>query len=232
MGLSGAAIVIIALVAVARWPVTTAVGSNYQVILKEITLLEKTVAFVDRDLQMRRLTGEIAGTSGTPEQRVLRMYAWVTDNIHPVPPGLPVIDDHIWNIFVRRYGEPDQRAEALAVLASYDGMPASALPLGKEPHTRPVQLTVVRLGDRILVFDVNMRIVFRKPSGELATLPDLQADPSLIQTNGTGLMVAGVPYEEHFVQLKAYDPTFVRMEKQRLLPRLRAEFLEYLSGSK
>jgi hypothetical protein len=228
--LLGATTVIIALVVVARWPMTTAVGSNFHVTVKRITLFEKTVAFVDRDLQMRRLTKEVAGTGGTRQQRLLRMYEWVAGNIHPTPPGLPVIDDHVWHIFVRQYGEVDQRAEALAMLATDDGMPASTIPLGKLPTRRLVQLTVVNLDGRLVLFDVNNRVVFRKPSGELATLNDLQTDPSLIKENGSGVMVDGSPYEEYFVDLKSYRPSFVRMEKQRVWPRLKDELLKQLSG--
>src|SRR5437763_3377156 len=82
-----------ALVGAARWPVTSAEGVNFHVTVKRITLFEKMVAFVDRDLQMHRLTAEIAGRDGTQEQRLLRMYDWVTENIQPVPAGLPVIDN-------------------------------------------------------------------------------------------------------------------------------------------
>jgi hypothetical protein len=138
----------------------------------------------------------------------------------------------VWHIFVRRYGEVDQRAEALAMLASDAGMPASTIPLGRVPNRRLVQLTVVNLEGRLVVFDVNNRIVFKKPSGELATLDELQADPALIRRNGAGVTVDGSPYDEFFVDFKSYRPSFVRMEKQRFLPRLKDEVIERLIGSK
>jgi hypothetical protein len=229
--LLGAAVAIAAVGTVSLWPVTTAVGSDHHVTLKRLTLFEKAVAFVDRELETRRLTAEIAGSDGTPEQRLLRMYEWVAANIHPVPPGLPLVDDHIWNIFVRRYGAIDQRAEALAVIASYDGMPAARVPLGKTSGRRAVQLTIVQLGERVVVFDVNNRIAFRKASGELATLNDLKTDFSLIERNGGDLIVDGSPYVENFREIRSYRPSFVRMEKQRLLPRLKDELLEHIVGS-
>ncbi|MCS5607230.1 MAG: hypothetical protein NZ936_16690, partial [Alphaproteobacteria bacterium] len=80
--------IITSLVIVARWPVTTSIGIDYRVTIKRLTLFEKAVAFVSRDLEMRRLMREIAGIGGTPEQRLLRMYEWVDVNVHPVPPGL------------------------------------------------------------------------------------------------------------------------------------------------
>lgn len=220
------------MVTAARWPVTTRVGYNYHVTVKRWTLLEKTIAFMDRDLEMRRLTTEIAGADGdgAPEERLLRMYRWVTENIHSTPPGLPVVDDHVLYIFVRGYGEIDQRAEALAALASFDGMPGSTIPLGRDLGSRVVQLTIVRVADRLVVFDVNNRIVFRKSTGELATLNDLQNDPSLIQRNAAGVSVDGLPYVDHFQRFREFKPTFVRMEKQRFWQRLKDEVVDRLTS--
>ena len=227
--LSAVVAIVAVIVVVARWPATTSVGFNYVVTVKQLMLFEKAIAFVDRDLQMRRLTREIAGVGGTPEQRLLRMYNWVIENIQPVPPGLPVVDDHVRSIFVRGYGANDQRAEALAALASYDGMPAATAALGKDPNRRLVQLTLVSLADQLVVLDVNSRIVFRKPSGELATLEDLQTDPSIIRGVGAGIVVDGELYHEHLARLKEVDPNFLRMESQRFWPRLVNELFGRLS---
>ena len=220
--------IVTSLVIVARWPVTIAVGIDYRVTVKRLTLFEKAVAFVSRDLEMRRLMREITGIGGTPEQRLLRMYEWVNVNVHPVPPGLPIVDDHVLYIFVRRYGAIDQRAEALAVLASYDDMPATSLALGKDPSRKLIQLTVVQLDGRLVVFDVNNRIVFRKLSGELATIEDLRADASIIRRVGEGIVVDGAPYHEHFQLLGEVDLSFMRMEAQRFWPRLRNELIDSL----
>ncbi|MEW5984323.1 MAG: hypothetical protein AB1806_18375 [Acidobacteriota bacterium] len=213
----------VALALIACWPVTTAVGVDYRVTVKRLTLGEKMIDFIDRDLQMRRLTREVAGEAELPEQRLLRMYDWVTANIHPVPPGLPVIDDHVFHIFVRHYGAPDQRAEALAALASYDGMPATVVGVGKNPKRLAVQLTLVRLDDRVVVLDITNRIVFRARSGRLASIDDLVADPGIIHDAGAGIMIDDVPYAEHFHRLHEVSPVFRRMESQRVWPRLRQE---------
>jgi hypothetical protein len=222
---------IAAFILVARWPVTTSEGVDFHVSLKKLTLFEKAVAFVDRDLEMYRVTKEIAGEDGVPEQRLLRMYRWVTENIHAVPPGLPVVDNHVLFIFVRRYGTIDQRAEALAALASYDGMPASTIGLGKDPNRRLVQLTAVQLGSRIVVFDVNNRVVFRVASGELASLADLQSNPSIVERAAGHLMVDGAPYPEHFRSLRDVSPSFMRMEEQRFWPRVRHEIVKRFIGT-
>jgi hypothetical protein len=226
-----AVLALAAVIVVARWPVTTSEGVNFHVSLKKLTLFEKAVAFVDRDLEMYRMTREIAGEDGAPEQRLLRMYRWVTENIQSVPPGIPVVDNHVLYIFVRRYGTIDQRAEALAALASYDGMPASTIGLGKDPNRRPVQLTAVQLDNRIVVFDVNNRLVFRAASGELASLADLQADPSIVEKAAGGLLVDGTPYHQHFRSLRNVTPSFVRMEEQRFWPRMKHEIVKRFIGT-
>ena len=87
--------IVIAVVVLASWPATTAVGYNYRVRTRHLTLFEKGVSFVSRDLEMRRIASEIVGSGGGEEQRVLRMYEWVRDNIHPAPPGFPIVDDHV-----------------------------------------------------------------------------------------------------------------------------------------
>ena len=215
-------------VLIGSWPTTTAVGYNYRVGIKRLTVFEKVVSFVDRDMLMRRIAGEIAGTDGTAEQRLLRMYTWVADNIHPVPEGFPVVDDHVAYIFLRHYGADDQRAEALAALAAYAGMPATTVGLVKGPKMRGVQLTLVRLGDKLTVFDVNHRIAFRRRSGELADFDDLKRDPSLIVDAGGGIVVDAVPYHEHFARIGQVTPRFVRMEEQRFWPRVKNELLRHL----
>jgi hypothetical protein len=219
---------IVCLALIGSWPTTTAVGYNYQVGLKRLTVFEKVVSFVDRDLLMRRMAAEIAGSGGPPEQRLMRMYQWVADNIHPVPAGFPVVDDHVAYIFVRHYGADDQRAEALAALASYQDMPATTIGLAKAPKMRGVQLTLVRLGDKLTVFDVPHRIVFRRRSGDLADFDDLKRDPSMIAAAGAGIIVDAVPYHEHFARIRQVTPRFLRMQEQRFWPRVKDELLRRL----
>src|SRR2546430_2583949 len=64
--------------------------------------------------------------------------------------------------------------------------------------------------------------------GELATLSEVQSDPSIVERLGAGLVVDGVPYPEHFGRLEEFRPTFIRMERQRPLSRLKAEIVERL----
>src|SRR5262249_19001416 len=96
-----------------------------------------------------------------------------------------------------------------------------AIGVVKQRGMRGLQLTLVQLDGRIVLFDVNNEIVFRTASGQLASLDDLKRDASIALRAGAGRLVDGVPYHEHFAQIRDVDPRFGRMEDQRLWPRVR-----------
>lgn len=71
-------------------------------------LYVKAIAFLDRDLQMRQLSARVVRDARNPEEKAERILSWTTENIRPTPAGMPIVDDHPFNIVVRGYGEPDQ----------------------------------------------------------------------------------------------------------------------------
>ena len=122
----GAAVVV---TVIAVWPVTTRSGINYQVSTRRLTLFEKTVDFVSRDLQGWRIAREVVGDTADPETRLTRIFAWAVAHVQPTPPGFPIVDDHVLHTIIRGYGTPDQQAEVLALLANYSGCPATGMHL-------------------------------------------------------------------------------------------------------
>lgn len=209
-------------VVLGAWPVTTRYGVNYRWSTKRISLFEKTVNFISRDVQMRRIAGEVAEGASTGEQKALVIFGWVVRHVRPTPLGLPIVDDHVLNILIRGYGAPDQRAEAMAVLASYNGMPANATPVRVPDVPGELQLTLVRVDGRIAVFDVSHELVFRNAAGQLADVDDMK-DPRLVTSTAHGILVEGVPYERYQPGLQALGPAFSRMERQKLWPRIKFE---------
>jgi len=101
--------------------VTTRSDINYQVSTRRLTLFEKTVDFVSRDLQGRRMAREIAGDAADPETRLVEIFAWTVTHVQPTPQGFPIVDDHVLHTIIRGYGTPDQQAEVLALLANSSG---------------------------------------------------------------------------------------------------------------
>ena len=205
------------------WPVTTRYGVNYQWSIKRISLFEKTVNFISRDVQVRRLAAEVAGSASSEEQRVLAIFAWVVRNVRPTPEGFPIVDDHVLHILIRGYGAPDQRAEALAVLASYNGMPATAAPVSIPEGRVSLALTLVRVDRRIAVFDVTHELAFWNNAGVLADLDEIAREPALVTGVVGGISVSGVPYERYVDAIRGLRPVFDRMERQKLWPRIKFE---------
>ena len=54
----------------------------------------------------------------------MEIFIWTCENIRKQPDGLPVIDDHVWHIIIRGYGEPDQSSDVFTTLCNYAGIRA------------------------------------------------------------------------------------------------------------
>ena len=219
------AMVGVGVVVIANWPVATRYGVNWSWSAKRIPLYEKAINFLSRDLQTRRLAREVAGQAATDEERLLRLFHWVNEQVRPVPSGFPIVDDHVWNILVRGYGAPDQRAEAFAVLASYAGFPATAVCVQQPAIKGGTCLTVVQHQGRRLVFDVHFGVVFRNEQGALASIEDLLRNPALITAAAEGKVPPALPYAPHFTELAKADLRFFRMENQKPWGRFKSELL-------
>ena len=210
----------------ALWPVKTRFGVNYQWSSRTITLFEKTVHFISRDLQTRRLVAELLRGAGPgSDGRLSRLFNWTVRHVQPVPPGFPVMDDHVLHIIIRGYGAPDQQTEAFALLASYAGFPAAAATLKAPEGPGGILVAVVRAKDRTWLFDVNRGFVFRTPQGTLADVTELLKHPQWVAETTGGLAVEGWPYERYVEGLRDLRTTFSRMEAQKLWPRLWQEVL-------
>lgn len=213
-------------VLVAHWPVTTRYGVNYQQYKKRIPLYEKALNFLSRDVETRRLAHEVTRGAERPEDRLLTILSWVHEHVQPIPPGFPVVDDHMWNVLVRGYGTEDQRTGAFVLLASYSGLSAAATVLWVPGHEGRLSLGIVRSQGRALVFDVVHQIVFRNEHGELASMEDLLRNPALVTNSAPGLMVNGVSYPAYFAQLQSTKIRFFQMGNQHTVYRLRSELLK------
>ncbi len=198
------------LTTLALWPTSSYVGVNYQVTPHPITLFEKAVGFIDRDLRTRRLVAEITRGSEDSEETLVRLFQYSCQHVVPTPPGLPIIDDHPLHILLRGYGAPDQQTEAFALLASYAGFPAAAYTLtGSHQESRLVAL--VRLEKRLLVFDPVQGKLFRDSAGHLLDFEQLHRDPT----------------QPFFSQTPPLGPSFGRMEDQKPLARLWRQIVNF-----
>lgn len=199
-----ALLVLAAGVTVATWPARRLIGINFVVTEHTLPLWMKTVDFVDRDLNLARTAREVLGAIDGDEARTMTALAWTREHVRPQPAGLPVVDDHVWYIVVRGYGEADQRSDVFTTLLAYEGVPAYWMLTGTAPDELPV--SYVKIGGRWRVFDAASGIVFRTTSGELAAPEDLIADPELVRRAADGQVTDLTFYLGYFRGYRVPEP--------------------------
>jgi hypothetical protein len=208
------------------WPATTRQGVNYKVTEKRIPVAVKGMGFLVRDHEYRRLAAEVTQGQNTDELKTNALFRWTREHIQPVPPGLPVVDDHISHIIIRGYGQEDQSADVFSTLVTYAGIPSFWKVFRSPTEDGSFALSFVKIQGRWTLWDVPAGIVFRHPHGQLASVEEVAADPGLMR-----LAAARVPQRAHLYpllhlsdQLTRFSvPQPLRAEKQMPLPRVLSE---------
>jgi len=207
---------------VGYWPVRSRQGINYEVTQHTLPLSLKLAGFVYRDMEYRHLARALTRGVHRDEAKVLRLYEWVRSHITAgSPPGLPVVDDHVWNIIVRGYGESDQLADVLATLCAYAGIPADLALLGPPSGPMVHAVAMVKLDGRWCPLDPFYGIVVRHAEGRLMSREELLADPTLLRHAAPGLVVNGVEYPRLYVWLPQISPG-AELRPYRHMPLWRA----------
>lgn len=89
-------------------------------------------------------------------------------------PGYPVIDDHVWHIIVRGYGEDDQSSDVFTTLCNYAGMDAFYNWVYAQNNESRIVLSFVRLNGKWCVFDPYNGAYFKSKSGGIATIDEIK----------------------------------------------------------
>ena len=211
-----------ALVAVAFWPTTRLTGVNHVVSRSSVPLWKKAAEFIERDDHLRTAAHlALAHVSGD-EQKAFAALQWTRAGITLAPPDRPIIDDHIWNVIERGYGQADQLADVFTTLLTYEGVPSYWREIGRSPMTVP--LSYVWIGERWRVFDVARGIAFRTASETLATPTDIAADSGIVRRAAQEAAAADV--DSYVARFDGYQPPdrpdILRAELQ--MPRRRLIF--------
>ena len=207
------------LFAVACWPTSRFVGTNFVVTRQTLPLWLKAVDFIDRDLNVARTAQAVISEDADDEAKAAAALTWTRASIRPQPSTLPVVDDHIWHIIVRGYGLDDQRADVFTTILVYAGVPAYWMLIGGSGQE--LALSYVRIRDAWRVYDVTNGVVFRHGSGELATPEQLAGNRELITTAAHGAGLQAERYLEHFAGYRPPQaPDVLRADMQ--MPRRRA----------
>lgn len=204
---------------VASWPSHRKIGVNKIVTEHTLPLWIKTVDFVDRDLNLARTAAAVLRPFEGDEARAMSALEWTAEHVRPQPLELPVVDDHVWYVIVRGYGEPDQQADVFTTLLVYEDVPAYWMLIGTPPDE--LALSYVLIGGRWRVFDVAHGIVFRTRTEHLATPDNLVADPTLVSTAAQGRVADLGRYVGYFRAYRAPQPPEV-FRAQMQMPGRRA----------
>ena len=203
-----AALVLILMIAagavVASLPAHRKIGVNFVVTDHTLPLWIKAVDFVDRDLNLAQTARQVLSGAESDEARTMAALEWTRAHVKDQPAGLPIVDDHVWHVVVRGYGEPDQQADVFTTLLVYEGVPAYWMLIGTLPDELP--LSYVRLQDRWRVFDAGRGIAFRTEAGALATPEDLVRDTSLVERSARGRVEDEARYLEYFRGYRVPQP--------------------------
>ena len=211
------AIGLAALVGVANVPTTTLQGVNYVVTARSLPAYVKALDFAERDVNYRQLARHITAGATSAEARLRAVFEWTRVNIRDTPPGFPLIDDHVWHIIIRGYGQDDQKADVFTTLLGYAGVRAYWMFIGPRPE---LTLSLVYVDGRWCPVDVANGVIFRAPDGHLATATQLGEAHDLAVRQGPATY-QGLPYARYFDSFRPpVPPGITRPEMQMLWPRL------------
>ena len=155
------------------FPATTRQGVDYQMTVHRLPLAGKAAAFLLRHYEYRRLAAEVTHGFATDELKAVTLMEWVQNHIRPIPPGWPVVDDHVLNIIIRGYGTQDQMADVFTVLSTYAGVPAFWKVVRIQKDQEGVVLSFLKIDGQWTIWDAGKGVAFRDETGRLLGVQEL-----------------------------------------------------------
>lgn len=162
-------------VAALNLPVTTKQGVNYVVSTKRMPLYFKVLGFFYRHFAYQQLIKEITKDAKSDRGKILAIFKWTYKNIKQRPEGWPVIDDHVWHIVIRGYGENDQAADVFATLCNYAGVDAFYSWVYTRDRKQRIPLSFARIDSKWVVFDPFHGIYFKVEKDKLADVEAIRS---------------------------------------------------------
>ncbi len=161
--------------------VSTRQGINYKVQDLKMPLYLKLLDFFDRHFNYKQLVKGITKGAKTDAERAMRIFEWTGENIRRPLKAMPVIDDHVWYIIVRGYGEADQASDVFTTLCNYAGIKAFYTLAYAQDHKSLLPLSLVKIGQKWVVFDPYHRVYFQDKNGDLADIAELKRNNWVLQ---------------------------------------------------
>ncbi|MDD5247156.1 MAG: transglutaminase-like domain-containing protein [Candidatus Omnitrophica bacterium] len=197
----------------------------------KIPLYLKLLDFFDRHLNYLNLTMGIVDGVTQDQEKVMRIFRWTVDNIRKVPPGMPIVDNHVWHTIIRGYGADDQASDVFTTLCNYAGLQAFYEYTYAQKGMPGVPLSFVRLGTEWFVFDPYRGIIFVDGNNKLISLDSIK-DGAYWQTSGNRQDTDHPDYGIYFTHLRRIKNTGLhRSSIQSPLNRLIFQIKKARQGS-
>ena len=140
---------------------------------KKIPLYAKACGYLYRDWAYRDIVKDIISGKKDDLDKILAILSWTRKNIRcGIPAGLRTVDDHPLNIVIRQYGCGDQLNDVFTILCSYAGYRAGMTKCFNSNKTRYMILSLVRVKEDWLIFDVVKGKYFMNKTGKIGSVGD------------------------------------------------------------
>ena len=221
------------LIALLNINVSTRQGTHYKVSRMTMPLYLKVLNFYDRHYNYKWLAKQITGHLDTREDKILRLFHWTYETIKPQPEGLPIMDSHPWDVYVRGYGCVDNIHDLFSTLCNYIGTDAFFTVL-RFTDTE-MMLSFVRIKRGWVAFDPYRGVYFKNHTGGLATIEEIDEQDchvvNLKQTSSTSIAY----YEKYFDEnlpnnIEKIGSGFTRANTQSPINRLKFQLHRWFSG--
>jgi hypothetical protein len=199
-----------------------------------LPLYLKLLNFYDRHYNYKWLAKRITGHLDTREDKILRLFHWTHETIKPQPESLPVMDSHVWDVYVRGYGVSGNFHDLFSTLCNYIGEDAFFKKLYAR-DTTSMNISFVRIKRGWVVFDPYNGIYFRNNTGGLATIEEInEQDWHIVKLSQTDISKAN--YEQYIVEnlprIKRLASSLIRANIQSPINRLKFQLYIWFSGKR
>jgi hypothetical protein len=212
--------------------VTTGQGINYKVSKMELPLYLKLLNFYGRHFNYKWLTRNITDHLKTKEEKIFRLFQWTHETIRKQPNDLPIMDDHVWNVYVRGYGVNDNFHDLFTTLCNYALADGFSLPIHIENSTKKIYLSFISIERGWVVFDPYHGIYFENKIGSWATISEIKKQNwkiAKLKPND----ISESYYEPYLEVLPEIEKIgFKRANTQSPFNRLKLQLNNWVSGEK
>lgn len=222
------------LIALFNKKVTTGYGVDYKVSRVTLPLYLKVLNFYDRHYNYKWLTKQITGHLDTREDKILRLFHWTYETIKPQPESLPVMDSHVWDVYVRGYGVSANFHDLFSTLCNYIGADAFFTTLYGRDSDDSINLSFVRIKRGWAIFDPYNGIYFRNHTGGLTTIEEINEQGwHIVKLAQTDFSKANYKrYLKNLPNIEEIGLGFTRANSQSPTNRLRLQLYGWFAGKK